>query len=298
MRGGASGRRGPGLPGHGDRERERGAAAGAVALGPDAPAVRLDEPLADREPEAVARRGALSGAGVPAKETRQPLRRHSRPLVGDRNGDVRALVRRRDPDGGRGGSVPRGVGEEVVEHLHDAPPVGHHRGQAGRQVDEDGVAPAAAHERGPRAFHQVGHLRGLGRDRERARLDAPRVQQVADQPAHVSGLLDDDAVELAHLGRLGSAASSSSVVAEPLMAVSGSRSPRLRPRNSVRSRSISSSGASSCKVTTIERMAAPSARIGVALIRVRTLRWDGEHDLLGAHRLARGECLRQRKLAQ
>ena len=31
---------------------------------------------------------------------------------------------------------------------------------------------------------------------------APRVQQVADQPAHVPSLLDDDAVELAHLGRV------------------------------------------------------------------------------------------------
>ena len=52
-----------GLAGHRDRERERRTAAGAGALGPDAPAVRLDQPLADREPEAVARRGALFAVG-------------------------------------------------------------------------------------------------------------------------------------------------------------------------------------------------------------------------------------------
>ena len=48
--GGVARRRSDGLAGHGDRERERRAAAGAGALGPDAPAVRLDEPPADRDP--------------------------------------------------------------------------------------------------------------------------------------------------------------------------------------------------------------------------------------------------------
>ena len=50
--------------------------------------------LADHEPEAVARRGALAGAGVPAEEMRQPLRHHLPPLVRDRDGDVRALTTR------------------------------------------------------------------------------------------------------------------------------------------------------------------------------------------------------------
>lgn len=42
----------------------------------------------------------------------------------------------------------------------------------------------------------------LGRDQKGARIDAPRLQQVADQAAHVLGLLDDDAVELVHLRRI------------------------------------------------------------------------------------------------
>ena len=41
---------------------------------------------------------------------------------------------------------------------------------------------------------------GSGRDRERARLDAPRVQEVRDQAAHVVGLPVDDAEELEQLG--------------------------------------------------------------------------------------------------
>ncbi|MDE0194468.1 MAG: hypothetical protein OXP08_02875 [bacterium] len=58
------------------------------------------------------------------------------------------------------------------------------------------MAAAAADERASRPLHQAGQLRGLGRDRERARLDVPRIQQVADLAAHMPGLLDDDAVEL------------------------------------------------------------------------------------------------------
>ena len=94
--------------------------------------------------------------------------------------------------------MPRGVGEEVVEHLHDAPAVGHRAWQAGGKVDDDAVPPVAAEEGIPRPLHQLGHLRGLGRDRERARIDAARVEQVTDEAPHVVGLLDDDAVELAH----------------------------------------------------------------------------------------------------
>ena len=53
-----------------------------------------------------------------------------------------------------------------------------------------------------RLLHELRHLRGLGRDGERARVDAPRIEQVADEPAHVLGLRGDDAVELARLGRV------------------------------------------------------------------------------------------------
>ena len=46
---------------------------------------------------------------------------------------------RRDPDGGGVRGVARGVREQVVQHLHDALPVGQHGRQVGRQVDPDGV---------------------------------------------------------------------------------------------------------------------------------------------------------------
>ena len=98
--------------------------------------------------------------------------------------------------------MPRGVGEQVVQHLHDAPPVGHSTRQVRRQVDQHAVPAAAAQEGVPGPVHQARDLRRLGVYRERARVDAPDIQQVADQPAHVIGLFVDDAEELAHLGRV------------------------------------------------------------------------------------------------
>ena len=95
--------------------------------------------------------------------------------------------------------MPGRVGQEVVQHLHDAPPVGHHRRQVRGEVDRDVLPRAAAHEGAARPVHQDGHLGGLGRDREPPRLHAPEIEQVADQGAHLVGLVDDDAQERAHL---------------------------------------------------------------------------------------------------
>ena len=115
--------------------------------------------------------------------------------------EVLPVAFRRHPDGGGVRGVARGVREQVVQHLHDALPVGQHGRQVGRQVDPDGVPDAAADEGAARLVHQGGDLRGLGRDRERARLDAPGIEQVGDQPDHAVGLIVDDAEELARLGR-------------------------------------------------------------------------------------------------
>ena len=66
---------------------------------------------------------------------------------------------------------------------------------------------------------------------------------------------------------------SSMVVAEPLMEVSGVRSSWLTmPRNSARSRSISSRGVMSCMVTTTDSTPPSSDRMGVALSNTVTLR--------------------------
>ena len=100
------------------------------------------------------------------------------------------------------GACRAALAKQVAQHLRDAPALGHHRRQAGGKVEGDGVSPAAAEERSPRLLHQIAELRGLGRDRERARVEAPGVEQVADEAAHVVGLLVDDAQERAKLGRV------------------------------------------------------------------------------------------------
>ena len=51
-----------------------------------------------------------------------------------------------------------------------------------------------------RPVHQGGHFGGPGCDRQGTRVDAPRIEEVADEVLHVFGLLVDDAVELALLG--------------------------------------------------------------------------------------------------
>ena len=166
--------------------------------------MRLDESLADGKAQAVARGGAaLARANVLLEEPRDALGRDAAALVGDRDREFGALAHRGDPDGGGFRRVARGVGEEVDEHLHDAPAVGLRGGQPRGQVDDDGgVTRAASGKRAPRPFHEFRHLRGLGRNRERARVDAPRIEEVADEPAHVLGLSGDDAEELARFGRV------------------------------------------------------------------------------------------------
>ena len=175
---------GVGRPGH--RDREGDASAEAPALGPDASAMGLDQALADGQAQPAAEPAlAVPGGGVLAKQLPEVL----------------PVAFRRHPDGGGVRGVARGVREQVVQHLHDALPVGQHGRQVGRQVDPDGVPDAAADEGAARLVHQGGDLRGLGRDRERARLDAPGIEQVGDQPDHAVGLIVDDAEELARLGR-------------------------------------------------------------------------------------------------
>ena len=71
-------------------------------------------------------------------------------------------------------------------------------------------------------------------------------------------------------------AASSRVVTEPLMEVSGVRSSWLTmPRNSARSRSSSSIGVMSCRVTTKDSTSPSSERMGVALSSAVTLRPSG-----------------------
>ena len=77
----------------------------------------------------------------------------------------------------------------------------------------------------------------------------------------------------------------SAVAAEPLIAASGGRSSWLTmPRNSVRVRSRSSSGARSCMVTTTESTSPSAKRIGVTLTSVFTRRPSGTESTISSAR--------------
>ena len=78
--------------------------------------------------------------------------------------------------------MPGRVREQVAEHLGDALGVGHRPRQVGPEVDEDGVPAATGQERGAGPVDERGNIRGLGRDGERSRLDAPCIEQVRNEP--------------------------------------------------------------------------------------------------------------------
>ena len=129
-------------------------------------------PLRDREPEP----GASGGAGALPEEMREPVGRDAPALVRDRERDVAAFGLRLDADRRRRRRACRAAFESrLFEHLGDALGVGHRPREVGRQVDEDGVAASAAQERVPGPVHQHGDAGRLGRDRERAGLDAPGI---------------------------------------------------------------------------------------------------------------------------
>ena len=149
---------------HRNREGEPRAQARPVALGPDAAPVRLHYPLADGKAQPRPRNAAPPVPAVYAGElpepVRQEVRRHAPALVGDGERDVDALLHRRHTDGGPLG-VPGRVGKQVAQHLDDAAPVSHDRGQVRRQVDVKVAPLSAAQERAVRRLGLAVHMRGL-----------------------------------------------------------------------------------------------------------------------------------------
>ena len=164
----------------------------------------LHNPLADGQAQAGPRDVPSPvfavDAGELPKQVRQPLGGYPSALVRDGDSHVVALPHGGHPDGRRLVRVPGRVGEEVVQHLDDAPAVRHDQRQLRREVDAEVVPAPSTLEPAPGLVHQGRHLRRRGGDRQLARLDARHVEQVADQVAHVVGLLADDAEELEHLG--------------------------------------------------------------------------------------------------
>ena len=163
-----------------DRERNARALADAPALGPDASSVGLDQSPADGKTEPRSRGGpgllvAALESGILLKQVWKPVCRDPRPFVTDRDGHKYPVLHGGDPNGRGLRGVPDGVGEQVVQYLFDALPVGHDPRQVAWHVDQHGMLATATLERGPRPVHQVGHFGGLGRHRQRARVDAAGV---------------------------------------------------------------------------------------------------------------------------
>ena len=77
------------------------------------------------------------------------------------------------------------------------------RGRSGGRSMRTGCRTPAPplRKRLPGLVHKPGHRQRLSGDRQRARLDAPGVEEVVDEPAHLMGLLVD-AEELVHLRRV------------------------------------------------------------------------------------------------
>ena len=200
-------RRGPatGISDRRQRERDPRSLARPRALGTDAAAVGLHQPLADSQAEAgipaLRCAGAVSGSVVP-EQTGQPVGRNAGAVVRYRDRQLSSFLQRRNANRRSVRRVAGRVGEQVVQYLRDAPLIGHHPRQVRRQVDFQDVPGAAAVERPPRTFHQRGHVGGFGCHGQRAGFDASGIEQVSDQAVHVVGLLFDDAEELAHLGRV------------------------------------------------------------------------------------------------
>ena len=160
---------------------------------------------------------------------------------------------------------------------------------------------ASAQERVPGLVHQSGHLRGLGDDRQGAGLDAPRIQQVADQAAHVIGLLVDDPEELEHLGRVQGGRGAQHGGGRALDG--GQRGPQLvahhaqelgpQPLQLLQRRQVLHGDDHRLDLTVL----GPDRR-GVDQRRDTPAVGDREHDLLGAHRLGAAQLPGQREFGE
>src|SRR3989442_10687012 len=185
---GIGGHRGRRLSGQRQREKERDAALGQV-LGPDAPAVRLDDALADREAET----GAPAAVGLPAVKLLEDLvllpARQPRAAVGDLRGDGAVRRGRDDSDRTLGRGVLDRVVEEVHEDLLDEHVVDRHQRQIGRDVRRDApVRESLAEATQRRTDHLLERMPFLA-ELERAGLEPCHLEQVLDEAVQPFRLL-------------------------------------------------------------------------------------------------------------
>ena len=172
------------------------------------------------------------------------------------------------------------------------------RGRSGGRPIATEWPSASRQERRARRLEQCGHLRRLRRNRQRARVDAPGIQQVGNQTDHPVGLLVDDAEEGTGLRRC--------EVAHPAEHSSG-RALDGSERGFA-ARGSPCRGTPSAYGRALRAAPGPAASppqnpphhlgkgIGVALIKVATLLPSGVDSTisLGAHRLAAAESFGDR----
>src|SRR5437667_724364 len=192
---GIGGHRGRRLFGQRQREKERDAALGQV-LGPDAPAVRPDDALADREAEP----GAPAAVGLPAIELLEdPVllpARQPRTAVGDLDGDGAVRRGRDDSDRALGRGVLERVVEEVHENLLDEHVVDRHQRQIGRDADGDAPAPEALGESPERGADHLLERVPVTAELERAGLEPRHLEQVLDETVEALGFVTDGLQQL------------------------------------------------------------------------------------------------------
>src|SRR5690606_666038 len=112
-------------------EVESGTQAGTCTLCPDAAAVRLDQALANREPQADAfDRGILTASSLELVENPgEVLRLDSFAVVRNAHANLVLVALSPDLDSPAGERELAGVDEEVLDDLEDAAFVGHNLGQ-------------------------------------------------------------------------------------------------------------------------------------------------------------------------
>src|SRR5947208_2332336 len=185
---GIGGHRGRWLFGQRQREKEGDAALGQV-LGPDAPAVRVHDALADREAEAGAPAASRLAAVELLEDSLLPAVGQARTMVGDLNGHLAVGRGRDDPDRAVGRGVLDGVVEQVDQHLLDEHVVHGDERQIGRDAHNDAVAVEALGELPERGPDHL--LKGVPVtvQAQGARLEPRHLQQVLDEPVEAAGLV-------------------------------------------------------------------------------------------------------------
>ena len=297
----------PGLLDRRNGEGEPASQARPVALGLDAAPVGLHDPLADGQAQAGPAELPSPLLAVEARElpeqVRQPLRGHARAVVGHREGDVDAVPHHGHPDEGQLVGVPGRVGQQVVQHLDDAPPVRHDPGQVRRQVDLTRLLRSApALEPAPGLVHQDGHIHGFGCDTGRV----PVSMRATSRRSPIRWRMFSDWSRMIRKNWVISAGSSSEaassrVSADPLMEVSGvlqlvahhAQELGPQPLQFLQRRHV---------------LHGHDHRLDLALLREDGSGVDQggdaapvgglEHDLLGPHRLPRAQPLGQGELLQ